>query len=129
MFGYVRAALRIGVTRLRNEEARAEAERKRAADLEAAQAARPDHAQQARDGSWWWLDGRKWTNGIDRGTRPSDGVRWRATIGNGRSAHVVDGGTPLCRRTTTGIGLVPAFDEPTCVLCQRAADREVTRAE
>ena len=127
MSGYVRAALRIGVTRLRNEEARAEAERKRAADLEVAQAARPDHAQQARDGSWWWVLGNRWTNGIDRDSQPPAGVRWRATIGDGTRAHVVDGGSPLCGRST-GSGLRLADpDAPACVVCQRAADRAAAR--
>ncbi len=123
---YVKHLLRLAVTRMRNEEARAEAERKRAADLEAAQAARPDHAQQARDGSWWWTsDGGRWTNGIDRDTQPPEGVRWRAAVDDVGARPVADDGTPLCGRSAWS-GLVVALDEPPCVLCQRA-DREVTR--
>lgn len=128
MPGFVRETLRIAVTRLRNEEARAEAERKRAADLEAAQAARPDHAQQAYDGSWWWtLDGGRWTNGLDRDPRPPTGVRWRATIGDGTRAHDIDGATPLCGRSAWSGLRLAGPDAPRCVLCQRSADREVTR--
>lgn len=127
MPNYVREALRIGVTRLRNQEAFAEAERKRAAALEAAQAARPDHAQQAYDGSWWWRVNDRWTNGLDRDTQPPDGVRWRALIGDGTRAHDVDGGTPLCGRSPWSGLRLAGPDVPPCVVCQRAADRAAAR--
>jgi len=114
------------VQRMRSHLAHEAKQRAEREALEAAQAARPEHAQQAAiaaGGLWWWpTDDGRWTDGARTENAPSPGVVWYGYIGEGgRVVHEIHGAEALCGRYVDRwrpTKIAPQH-EATCTRCLR----------